>query len=122
MFSWLCLCMLGCNTPPNAIRILSSIPNPGNEQTHFSGPTAQIIEEDYGATMANITTVRLIDQHDRPFGAGEGRVFSYYRGRPKIKVAWKDSHHLAIECLDCINGTTTLKESKHNEIEILYAQ
>ncbi|HTJ28895.1 MAG TPA: hypothetical protein VL346_00245 [Acidobacteriaceae bacterium] len=131
LFLALSVSMLGCNIAGGSscgVRVLSSLPNPGNGQKSFYGLTAQVIEEDCGATVANITTVRLVDQHNKPFGTGEGAVFSYYRGKPKISITWKDPYHLVIDCpdctdcRDCINGQVTLKEVKHNFVEILYSQ
>ena len=112
----------GCKATPRGIRVISSVPNPENGHGDLPNLTAQVIEEDYGATVANITTVRLITSDGKPFAQGDGGVFSYYRGKPRISVSWKDGEHLVIDCPDCTdNQSITLKEVKHNRIEVLYS-
>ncbi len=112
--------LCGCN-PEHGIRVISSVANPQDGGNDLQRITAQVIEEDYGATVANITTVRLLTSDGKPFGQGDGGVFSYYRGQPKITVSWKDSEHLLIACPDCVDErNVTLKEVKHNRIYILY--
>jgi hypothetical protein len=119
--------LVSCHSDDCGTTVLSSVPDPENGHNNFSGVTAQVIARDCGAIVDRATVVRLVDYEGKGLGNGDGWVFAYGKGNPKISVEWKDAFDLVINCLGCTDEASDgsgifLKEVKHNFINIEYAQ
>ncbi|MBS1814684.1 MAG: hypothetical protein JSS87_07395 [Acidobacteria bacterium] len=118
-----CLLASGCLpdlTGDCGTTVLSRVPNPENGHNNFHGPIAEVIQQNCGATVALITSVRLMNSDNKPL-AGDGTVFANYHGSPEISVQWKDKDTLLISCPDCKDQNITLKTVKFNFTNIQYS-
>jgi hypothetical protein len=117
---------VGCHTHAEdecGVTVLSTAANPKNGANNFSGLKAEVINEDCGATIASIKSVRLLMNTGKwvPLGEGGGKVFSIQHGDPNISIRWEDKDTLKIDCRDCKDEDIFLKVVKKNFTNIAYA-
>jgi hypothetical protein len=80
--------------------------------------TATLYERDCGATTDFSTIVSLRSSSNK-FSGEEGRIF-VIKGRPQIKITWRESISLQVECDDCRTENIFKQDTSWNEIAISY--